>query len=180
MTKDRLVKENEKDNKDQTFLILNNIKALLTNNIKQVDVKVGNLKNIDIVDDLSNAEGSGGDNIAIVQTKVVPIPRITITTTTTTAPTTQRTTTTTTTPAPGFINQIVNGISNGLGGGFRRMGTNVLLGAGFAAAAASPLWAPLLVGKKRRRRELMNEENEFDLEKKINEFENNVLKKLKY
>ena len=141
-------------------------------------MKVGSLEQSEVT------EGSGSDEISDVQQNVVseevrvaPISRTTTTTTTTTTtPTTTTTTqTTTTTEEPGIVEQIVNGISNGVG----RLATNVFTGAGFAAAAASPLWAPLLVGKKRRRRQLMRDDEEYELKNKIMNFENNVLKKLK-
>jgi len=75
-------------------------------------------------------------------------------------PTTRRTTTTarTTTqapaPEPGFLGRLGNLINSGFGNVFSGagIGSNVISTGSLLAAAASPLWAPLLVGKKRRKR----------------------------
>ena len=186
ITNEKVNKEGEKDNADQTFQILNNIKALLDNNINQGQEKVESVKKVENAQDSTSNEGSGDvTNILSVNNKLAPIFRISTTTTTTTTratTTTTRTTTTqrtTTTAQPSIFGQIVNGIGSGLGSGIGRLATNALTGAGFAAAASSPLWAPLLIGKKRRRRELMIDEKEAVLEQKIMNFETNVLKKLK-
>ena len=172
-TKDKLVKEGEKDNKKQTFQILNNIKALLDNNIQEDNVKAGTLEQSETLPNANSEEASGAENAA-------PIVRAatTTTTTTTSTTTTTRTTTTvaTTTPAT-FVGQLVNGLSDGVRGGIGRLAANVLTGAGFAAAAASPLWAPLLVGKKRRRRDVIANEAAYDLNNDIIQYKDRVLKK---
>ena len=74
-----------------------------------------------------------------------------------------------------LVGQIVNGLSNGFG----RIGSNMLTGAGFAAAAASPLWAPLLIGKKRRRRDLtINEAEQVPIDYKIKQFRRDISQRL--
>merc|ERR1712241_1548747 len=79
-------------------------------------------------------------------------------------PTTRRTTTTTTArtttqaPAPeqgilsrlgNLFSPVGNAFTNGAG-----LGSNIISTGSLLAAAASPLWAPLLVGKKRRKRSI--------------------------
>jgi len=54
---------------------------------------------------------------------------------------------------PGLLAQLGNFISGGVNGlAASTVGGNLISGGTLLAAAASPLWAPLLVGKKRRRR----------------------------
>merc|ERR1712156_1182740 len=88
----------------------------------------------------------------------------------TTRPTTRRTTTraptteaTTKAPEPGLLGRIGNLINNGLGNVLNAgLGSNVISTGSLLAAAASPLWAPLLVGKKRRKRSEYDSLNEIE------------------
>ena len=181
MKKDRLIKEGQKPSKDQTIDLLNNFKALLNNNIKQDKVKPGNVAQIQNVGDTKSTADTV-EKIKVLtkpsqisQILRTPATTTTTTTTTTTQTTTTRTTTTTTTPTPDLVGQIVNGLSNGIG----RLGSNMLTGAGFAAAAASPLWAPLLIGKKRRRRDLkINAPQQTMIDDKIEDFRSSILQKI--
>ena len=118
-----------------------------------------------------------------VKTEEVPEPvtRVVITTTTTTTTTTRRTTrrtTTTTTPQPsqdpGILARIGNILNNGVG----NLGGNIISGGSLLAAAASPLWAPLLVGKKRRKRD-DPAANEIQDHKPINYLAKMILSHLK-
>merc|ERR1712223_1127775 len=87
----------------------------------------------------------------------------------TTRPTTRRTTTraptteaTTKAPEPGILGRIGNLINNGLGNVLNAgLGSNVISTGSLLAAAASPLWAPFLVGKKRRKRSEYDSLNEI-------------------
>jgi len=71
-----------------------------------------------------------------------------------TTTTTRRTTTQTPAPEPGILGRLGNLINNGVGNVFSgaSLGSNIISTGSLLAAAASPLWAPLLVGKKRRKR----------------------------
>merc|ERR1719433_1665244 len=72
--------------------------------------------------------------------------------TTTQAPVTQAATEGTT-QSPGIFGRLGNIINNGVGNVFNAgLGSNIISTGSLLAAAASPLWAPLLVGKKRRKR----------------------------
>ena len=188
MTKNKLIKEGQKPARDQTLDLLNNFKALLNNNINQdkgsqsgpsiKDANVASTQNVDV----SNSVEKSEDTIKVLTepSKIAQILRTPATTTTTTTTTTRsttttRTTTTTTTQAPDLVGQIVNGLSRGIG----RLSSNMLTGAGFAAAAASPLWAPLLIGKKRRRRDLStNEVHDTFIDYKIKSFGSSILQRL--
>jgi len=180
MKNDKLIKEGQKASKDQTIDLLNNFKALLNNNIKQDKVKPGNIAQIQNVGDTKSTVETG-EKIKVLtkpsqisQILRTPATTTTTTTTTTTQTTTTQTTTTTTTPTPDLVGQIVNGLSNGFG----RLGSNMLTGAGFAAAAASPLWAPLLIGKKRRRRDLkVNTPQQILIDDEIETFGSSILQK---
>lgn len=88
-----------------------------------------------------------------VKNDEVVVKQSVVTTTTTTTTTTRRTTTTTRRPDPpadpGFLGRIGNFVNQGVGS----IGGNIVSGSTLLMAAASPLWAPLLVaGKKRKRR----------------------------
>ena len=72
--------------------------------------------------------------------------------TTTQAPVTQAATEGTT-QSPGIFGRLGNIVNNGVGNVFNAgLGSNIISTGSLLAAAASPLWAPLLVGKKRRKR----------------------------
>merc|ERR1712241_1476438 len=78
-------------------------------------------------------------------------------TTTTRRTTTQSPTTTTKQPEqqadPGLLGRLGNFITGGVNNlAASTVGGNLISGGTLLAAAASPLWAPLLVGKKRRKR----------------------------
>ena len=82
----------------------------------------------------------------------VIVPKVVTTTTTTT---TTRRTTTTARPEPedpGLLARLGSILNQGVG----NIGGNIISGGSLLAAAASPLWAPLLVGKKRRKRDETN------------------------
>jgi len=49
---------------------------------------------------------------------------------------------------PGLLGRLGNFLNSGIG----NIGGNIISGGSLLAAAASPIWAPLLVGKKRRKR----------------------------
>jgi len=83
--------------------------------------------------------------------------RTATTTTTTRRTTTQSPTTTTKHPEqqadPGLLGRLGNFITGGVNNlAASTVGGNLISGGTLLAAAASPLWAPLLVGKKRRKR----------------------------
>jgi len=83
--------------------------------------------------------------------------RTATTTTTTRTTTTQSPTTTTKRPEqqvdPGLLARLGNLITGGVNNlAASTVGGNLISGGTLLAAAASPLWAPLLVGKKRRKR----------------------------
>ena len=51
------------------------------------------------------------------------------------------------------------------------IGSNIISGGTLMAAAAAPLWAPLLVGKKRRKRDIQSySNNEVDVDKRPIEY----------
>merc|ERR1712203_1350585 len=83
------------------------------------------------------------------------------------APVTTRTVVTTRRPAPPVVYTpapapaptqapsdpgLLGRLGNFLNSGFGNIGGNLISGGSLLAAAASPIWAPLLVGKKRRKR----------------------------
>ena len=86
-----------------------------------------------------------------------------VTTTTTTRRTTRRTTTQPPPPPrdPGLLARIGNFVNQGV----NNIGSNLVSGGALVAAAASPLWIPALVGKKRRKRDVL-ESNQVDVDKK--------------
>ena len=92
----------------------------------------------------------------------IPTIRTAVTQRRTARPTTRRTTTQApvtqaategTTQSPGIFSRLGNIVNNGVGNIFNAgLGSNIISTGSLLAAAASPLWAPLLVGKKRRKR----------------------------
>ena len=96
-------------------------------------------------------------------TRIRVAPVTTTTTTTTTRRTTRRTTTQPPPPPsdPGLLARIGNFFNQGVG----NIGSNLVSGGALVAAAASPLWIPALVGKKRRKRDVL-ESNEVNVDKK--------------
>lgn len=53
---------------------------------------------------------------------------------------------------PGLLGRLGNFLNSGIGNIGSSIGGNLISGGSLLAAAASPIWAPLLVGKKRRKR----------------------------
>jgi len=53
---------------------------------------------------------------------------------------------------PGLLGRLGNFLNSGIGNIGSSLGGNLISGGSLLAAAASPIWAPLLVGKKRRKR----------------------------
>lgn len=53
---------------------------------------------------------------------------------------------------PGVLGRLGNFLNSGIGNIGSTIGGNLISGGSLLAAAASPIWAPLLVGKKRRKR----------------------------
>jgi len=53
---------------------------------------------------------------------------------------------------PGILGRLGNFLNSGIGNIGSSLGGNLISGGSLLAAAASPIWAPLLVGKKRRKR----------------------------
>ena len=142
--------------------------------------------------DLSDKEKSTSSTVTISTTTTTTTSTTTTTTTTTTTArttrvrvqpltTTRRTTTTrrptttqrTTQPPPpppsdpGILGRIGSFFNQGVG----NIGSNIISGGTLMAAAAAPLWAPLLVGKKRRKRDIQSySNNEVDVNKRPVEY----------
>jgi len=142
--------------------------------------------------DLSDKEKSTSSTVPISTTTTTTTSTTTTTTTTTTTArttrvrvqpltTTRRTTTTrrptttqrTTQPPPpppsdpGILGRIGSFFNQGVG----NIGSNIISGGTLMAAAAAPLWAPLLVGKKRRKRDIQSySNNEVDVNKRPVEY----------
>lgn len=157
----------------------------------EVEVKIKTNMNDEMVkdemmkDEMSEVED---ENEVKVEAPVVKAPISTSTTTTKATPsvaplgvtlrtvTTRRVTTTrrpvrvqatqaTTTQAPsdpGLLGRLGNFINSGVGNIGSSFGGGLISGGSLLAAAASPLWAPLLVGKKRRKRSEDVSLNEID------------------
>ncbi len=111
----------------------------------------------------SDVEDNVVDTETKVDTKADPPAATTPTTTTTTTTTTRRPT-----AAPAVVTQapqrpqtsaqdqgILARIGSAIGNGVGNLGSNVVAGGTLLVAAASPLWAPFLIGKKRRKRGLV-------------------------
>lgn len=81
----------------------------------------------------------------VVTTRRRPAPAVVYTPAPTQAPTQA--------PAdPGVLGRLGNFLNSGIGNIGSTIGGNLISGGSLLAAAASPIWAPLLVGKKRRKR----------------------------
>merc|ERR1712024_259433 len=95
---------------------------------------------------------STNDIVNKVAAAVVTTTTATTTTTTTTRRTTRRPTTQPPSSSVTEDQGIIARIGNVINSGVDNIGNNLVAGGALIAAAASPLWAGLLVGKKRKRR----------------------------
>lgn len=137
---------------DQQKKIVAHIKGLVNNAVAETEA----IAEDSDVAPVKNAEEE--EEESAVDTRADPTPPITtISTTTTTTTTTRRRTNpppppTTTrappAPEPGLLARIGSFVGAGVG----NLGSNLVAGGGLFVAAASPLWAPFLLGKKKRRR----------------------------
>merc|ERR1711983_74640 len=133
--------------------------------------------------DLSDKEKSTSSTVTISTTttttttttarttrvRVQPLTTTRRTTTTRRPTTTQRTTQPPPPPPsdPGILGRIGSFFNQGVG----NIGSNIISGGTLMAAAAAPLWAPLLVGKKRRKRDILSySNNEVDVNKRPVEY----------